>query len=219
MTPIIRGLEGRVHASPMTTERAAAPTAVEQFATDLPDREPHGALASLIERVAAGEEQALTRLYDLTVTRVYSLARAVTASSEDAEDVSCETFVQVWNDAGRFDPARGSALGWLMSICRSRAVDARRRRLVRARADQREIAEEEVAAPPEELLALVEEGSAVHAALAQLTSLRRELVALAFFRGMTHAEIAAATQLPLGTVKSHLRRALGALRQHLEGEQ
>jgi RNA polymerase sigma-70 factor (ECF subfamily) len=203
----------------MTTERAAARRALEQFATDLPDREPRDALASLIQRIATGDEQALTRLYDLTVTRVFSLARAVTSSNEDAEDVSCDTFVQVWNDAARFDPARGSALGWLMSICRSRALDARRRRLVRARADQREVAEEEVAAPPEELLALVEEGSAVHAALAQLTPLRRELVALAFFRGMTHTEIAAAMQLPLGTVKSHLRRALGVLRERLQGEQ
>jgi RNA polymerase sigma-70 factor (ECF subfamily) len=190
---------------------------VEQFAKDLPDREPRDALASLIERIATGDEQALNRLYDVTVTRVYSLARAVTGSVEDAEEVSCETFVQAWKEAGRFDPERGSTLGWLMSICRSRALDARRRRLARLRVDQRDYAED-VAAPPEELLALIEEGSAVHAALAQLTPLRRELVALAFFRGMTHSEIADAMEMPLGTVKSHLRRALGALREQLEEE-
>jgi RNA polymerase sigma-70 factor (ECF subfamily) len=218
MANIIRRLEGRAHA-PMLTERAATRITVEQFAKDLPDREPRDALASLIQHIAGGDEQALTRLYDLTVTRVYSLARAIMASSEDAEEVSCDTFVQVWNEAGRFDPARGSALGWLMSICRSRALDARRRRLVRLRADQSEPAQEEAAAPPEDLLAMLEDGSAVHAALARLTPLRRELVALAFFRGMTHTEIAASVSLPLGTVKSHLRRALDALRGHLEEEQ
>jgi RNA polymerase sigma-70 factor (ECF subfamily) len=184
----------------------------------LPDREPRDALASLIQRIATGDERALNGLYDLTVARVYGLARAVTGSSEDAEEVSCETFVQAWREAARFDPARGSTLGWLMSICRSRALDARRRRLVRMRADPREAVEEDVAAPPEEMLTLLEEGSAVHAALAELTPLRRELVALAFFRGMTHSEIAAAVELPLGTVKSHLRRALGTLRERLEEE-
>jgi RNA polymerase sigma-70 factor (ECF subfamily) len=216
MANIIRGLEGRAFAP---TKRAATRMTVEQFAKDLPEREPHDALVSLIQHVAGGDEQALTRLYDLTVTRVYSLARAITANSEDAEDVSCETFVQVWNEAARFDPARGSALGWLMTICRSRALDARRRRLVRMRADQAETPQGELDAPPEELLALLEEESAVRAALAQLTPLRRQLVALAFFRGMTHSEIATAVKLPLGTVKSHLRRALGTLREHLEEEQ
>jgi RNA polymerase sigma factor (sigma-70 family) len=180
--------------------------------------ETRDALVALIQRFAAGDEQALARFYDLTVTRVYGLARSITDSAADADDVACETYVQVWNDACRFDPARGSALGWLLSIARSRALDLRRRRHARARADASEAHDLQTAAPPEDLLTLMESGTAVHAAVARLSPLRRQLVALAFFRGLTHAEIAATLDLPLGTVKSHLRRALGALRETLATE-
>lgn len=181
--------------------------------------ETRDALVALIQRCAAGDETALARFYDLTVTRVYGLARTITGSSADADDVACETYVQVWNDACRFDPARGSALGWLLSIARSRALDSRRRRLARERTDAHAPHEPRTSDAPEDLLALTESGTAVHAALARLSPLRRELVSLAFFRGLTHAEIATTLGLPLGTVKSHLRRALGVLRETLAAEE
>lgn len=216
MLTIIRSVDGVVHPWAIRNGRAAARAAVEQVAIETSGSEARDALAGLMQRVATGDEQALNRLYDLTVTRVYSLARTITGCSEDAEEVSCETYVQVWNDAARYDPARGSALAWLMSIGRSRALDLRRRRLVRARTDRQRPVVEDVAAAPEDLLTVMEEGTAVRAALAQLTPLRREIVALAFFKGMTHSEIAAAVELPLGTVKSHLRRALSVLREQLD---
>ena len=191
--------------------------AVGRTATETSGGEARDALATLVQHIADGDEPALTRLYDLTVTRIYSLARAITGCDADAEEVSCDTYVQVWSDAARFDPARGTTLGWMTSIARSRARDLRRRRLVRSRTDRGESSGDGVADAPEDLLALIEEGSAVRDALGVLSPLRRQLVALAFVRGMTHPEIAAALGLPLGPVKSHLRRALSALRDELAG--
>jgi RNA polymerase sigma-70 factor (ECF subfamily) len=216
MTAILLRLQGRMRPEPSENTGAATRGSVDRVTAERGGCDARDALEACVRRIAAGEDDGLNRLYDLTVARVYSLARAVTGSSEDAEEVSCETYVQVWNEAARFDSARGSVLGWLMSICRSRALDARRRRLVRARADRQEPPQDAAADGPEDLLALLEKESAVRAAVAGLSPLRRQLIALAFFQGMTHAEIAQAVALPLGTVKSHLRRALGALRECLE---
>jgi RNA polymerase sigma-70 factor (ECF subfamily) len=109
--------------------------------------------------------------------------------------------------------------GWLLMMCRSRALDLLRKR--RARGENFDIAGFDGAAEdlqrPDELLALMQTNSRVHAALTILTPERRQLVSLAFLRDLTHQEIAEATGMPLGTVKSHLRRALSQLREHLEG--
>ena len=176
-------------------------------------------LAALIEGMRIGQERALEELYDATVGKLYALASAILRSAEDTEEIVCETYAYAWANAARFDAARANVLGWLLMLCRSRALDRlRQRRATVNRLDV--VALEETAdasaAQPFDILSLMQQRGSVYAALSQLTPERRHLVSLAFLRGLTHQEIADATQLPLGTVKSHLRRSLVQLREALE---
>jgi RNA polymerase sigma-70 factor (ECF subfamily) len=175
-------------------------------------------LATLVEGMCAGNEGALEAVYEATVGNLYALASAILRNTHDAEDVVCATYAQAWENASRFDQARGSTLGWLLMICRSRALDLLRRRRTQTQSlsgawlDSQDA--DEVGA--DDLISLMQQRSRVHEALAQLTTERRHLVSLAFLRDLTHQEIAAATGMPLGTVKSHLRRAFAQLREYLE---
>jgi RNA polymerase sigma-70 factor (ECF subfamily) len=175
-------------------------------------------LTALLRRIAAGEECALAELYDLTVARLFSLATLIVRNTQDGEEVVCDVFVQVWRSARQYDPQRGSAFGWLLTICRSRAVDrCRRNRAALADSDgpPAGTAAEGYEPGPDDVLQLFERDSAVFRTLAKLSPLRRHLVALAFFQGLTHEEIAKETRLPMGTVKSHIRRALAVMRLEL----
>jgi len=134
---------------------------------------------------------------------------------QTAEEVTEDAFWQAWRQAPRFDSSRGTAVAWVMTIARSRALDALRRvDPAESLADEEDRRPDE-AAGPEDLLAAAEAGSRLQLALQGLEPLPRQLVALAFFRGLSHEEIADHTGLPLGTVKSHIRRALGRLRESL----
>jgi RNA polymerase sigma-70 factor, ECF subfamily len=175
-------------------------------------------LAAIVARIAARDQSALEQLYDSTGSRLYALATAILRVRQDAEEVVCDTYGQAWAEADRYDPARASVMGWLMMICRSRALDLLRRRRSAALAVDVEAAAgiEDPNPGPAALLALVEQGSRVHAALARLQPERRELITMAFLQGLSHAEIAARTGLPLGTVKSQVRRGLLQMREELE---
>ena len=175
-------------------------------------------LALLIEDMRKGDERALESLYDATVGKLYALASAILRHAQDAEEVVCATYEQAWESAAQYDPGRASALGWLMMMCRSRALDQLRKRKLQSMplAESGLSETDETAAPPDDLLSLVQENGRVHAALAALSEERRRLVSLSFLRDLTHAEIAELTGMPLGTVKSHLRRALSELRAKLE---
>ena len=178
-----------------------------------------GNLAALIEQMRIGQERALEELYDATVGKLYALASAILRSAEDTEEVVCETYAYAWANAARFDASRANALGWLLMLCRSRALDRLRQRRATANAiDVVGLRQSEGlnTDQPYDILSLMQQRSNVHAALAQLTPERRQLVSLAFLQGMSHQEIADATRLPLGTVKSHVRRALTQLREVLE---
>jgi RNA polymerase sigma-70 factor (ECF subfamily) len=176
-------------------------------------------LADLIARMARRDESALCALYDATVAKVYGVAVRILRVAAAAEEVVVDTFHQAWREAARFDLARGAPLAWLLTICRSRALDARR-------AADRAVAHEDpdslrradghdVEDDPLDLLAALETRAALHAALTRLAPAQRQMLGLAFFRGYTHEEIAAHAALPLGTVKSQIRRALTALRREL----
>ncbi len=176
-------------------------------------------LATLVERMGSGQERALEELYEATVGKLYALASAILRSAEDTEEVVCETYAYAWANSARFDASRANALGWLLMLCRSRALDRLRQR--RANANALDLAalkqlDSGGGDQPYDILFLMQRRSSVHRALSQLTPERRYLVSLAFLHGLSHQEIADATRLPLGTVKSHVRRALAQLREALE---
>lgn len=175
-------------------------------------------LIDWIEAIVDRDERALTALYDATMSRVYGIVLRVVRRASLAEEVVEETYFQVWRQAARFDAARGRPLTWLLGMARSRAIDAVRRE---ARFQHDSLDDESVAALPDdqpaadELLDAAREHADLHRALMLLNTQPRQLVAMAFFRGLSHEEIASQTALPLGTVKSQIRRALLTLRQAL----
>jgi RNA polymerase sigma factor (sigma-70 family) len=173
----------------------------------------------LIARIAAAESPALAELYELTAGRVYALAIRITAQRPTAEEVVSDVYLQVWRQAGRYDPARGRVLVWLLTICRSRALDALRRRMPDHKTLEEPQSEIAGGEEPLDILLNSERRHAIHAALSILSVEQRQLLALAFYRGLTHSQLAAHTGLPLGTVKSLLRRAMQTLKQELLTEE
>jgi RNA polymerase sigma factor (sigma-70 family) len=172
-----------------------------------------------LRAMARGDEQALGSFYDATLSRSYALALRIVRDREAAEDVVAETYLQVWREAQRYDSTRGNALAWLLTICRSRALDyLRRLEPVEFHAEPDSLPGADVprAVATEDLVSALQEGHRVREAVAQLPPVQRQLLALAFFRGLSHQEIAEHSGLPLGTVKSHIRKAQEALRLVLE---
>jgi len=176
-------------------------------------------LQAWILRIVDQDEQAFAALYGALVGKVYGLVSRITRNPQLAEEVTEDVFWQVWRQAPRFDPERGVASAWIMTMARSRALDAIRRRESCEEIDSEAVAmaEAEGEGNPMDLLAAVEMHSQVRQALDAIAPLPRQLVALAFFKGLSHEEIATHTGLPLGTVKSQIRRALIKLKELLGG--
>ena len=174
-------------------------------------------LGDLLRRVARGDEAAFTALYDAVAPRVYGMALRVVRDPATAEEVSQEALIEVWRNAARFDPARGSALSWLLTIAHRRAVD--RVRSARA-AGEREQREARRAHHPafDQVTEEVEAGLErewVRRCLDRLTALQRQSVTLAYYEGYTYREVAERLSLPLGTVKTRMRDGLIRLRDFL----
>lgn len=172
-------------------------------------------LLDCIGRILRGEQAALAELYDATAGRVHGVALRIVGNVETAEEVVSDVYFQAWREAGRYDPARGAVQSWLMVMCRSRAVDALRRRddaIIHP--EPYSLAENQADGHGDlqELIEAIERGTRIHAVVAALTPVQRQLVALAFFRGHTHCEIADHLRMPLGSVKSTIRQALHAMR-------
>jgi RNA polymerase sigma-70 factor (ECF subfamily) len=175
-------------------------------------------LAALVAGVAAGEQRALERFYRLTVSRVFGLALRIVRCRTKAEEVAEDVYVQIWHSAASYDVRRGTPLGWALTICRSRAIDALRRTdsaIVDADPTERLDAITQHGPGLQDLLQATQDNAALHAAVARLVPEQRQILALAFFRGLSHTEISQAAELPLGTVKSHIRRGLATLREEL----
>ena len=169
----------------------------------------------LAERFVAGDEFALREAYDRFGRAVFHLATRTLANRDDAEDVTQTTFVAAWLGRGTFDPTRGSLLGWLLGIARRKVVDR-----LRARARENRIAET-VRHLPDAPPSVVDPDQVVDRLviadeLAQLPTDQRRMLELAFYDDLTHQQIAQATGVPLGTVKSHIRRGMQSLKRRWE---
>jgi RNA polymerase sigma factor (sigma-70 family) len=168
----------------------------------------------LAEHFRAGDEHALRIAYDRYGGAVFHLACRLLANRADAEDVTQVTFVAAWQGRGTFDPERGGMLGWLLGIARRKAVD----RLRAAERDGR-VADSVRALPtppPEDAPERVLDRLVVADELAGLPAEQRRTLELAFYDDLTHPQISAVTGLPLGTVKSHIRRGMASLRRRWE---
>lgn len=173
-------------------------------------------LIACLAGVEQGHRESFEFLYDATVRRMYSLALRITGSHELTEEIMNDLYLQVWRQSVRYDPERGAPLAWLTVLCRSRALDAMRHRRVSASRESfnlEQIPEQPVEETPQDMLAAVEMSSALHTALAQLEPQIRQLLALAYFKGYSHSELAQQTELPLGTVKTLIRRGMSMLRE------
>ena len=175
--------------------------------------------AELIERTAAGDRDAFARLFDATSPYVNGLVRRILSDPEASEEVVMEVYVQVWQQAQRYDAGRGAPLAWLLNLTRSRAIDRLRARSMRER-DLEEPLETDPAdldgtTDPVEHAVLAQRRRRVRAALENLSREERSVVELAYFGGYSHTEIAGALGLPLGTVKTRLRLALLRLERAL----
>lgn len=180
-----------------------------------------GGMDDLLRRSARGDEDAFADLYDATAARLHGLVLRVVRDPAQAEEVTQEAYLEIWRTAARFDPARGSALSWLMTIAHRRAVDRVRSAEAAGRRDDtyhrhhRTTEEAGAVDVTAEAATSSLEAQRVRRALAALTRVQREAVTLAYLSGYTHTEVAGMLELPLGTAKSRIRDGLIRLRDEL----
>lgn len=175
-------------------------------------------LRQWVTAIAERNERALAELYEATAAQVYGWALRVTAERTTAEEVCADVYWQIWRDARQYDQSRGRVMAWILTITRTRALDAWRKRADLTAHTDPETALENAAsqdATPHEAMLANERGHALHRALSCLRPMQRQMLTLAFFRGYTHEEIARHAQLNIGSVKTHIRRGLAALRGNL----
>jgi len=189
-----------------------------------PPAAPPGSASDLelLDRIRRGDPSALDVLYGRYASTVYSLVWKILQNTEEAEDVALDVFWQVWRQADRYDPARGAPPAWIFTVARSRAIDRLR---ARHRREDRTISFDDPdanldpldeQATPDQVASFRQARDAVRQAMKTLSPAQREAVELAFFKGLTHVEIAERLKQPLGTVKTRIRQGLLRLRRHLD---
>jgi RNA polymerase sigma-70 factor (ECF subfamily) len=182
-----------------------APAAVTDSPVDLSQR-----LAGLLAGIAGGDQAAFAEFYQLTSRRVFGMARRVLIDPELSEDTTQEVFLQVWQNAGKFNPEAGSPLSWLMTISHRRAVDKVRSsqsatdREAKYGASSQDLDHDSVAAVVDSKL----EAEAVVRCLETLTETQQESVRLAYYGGLTYREVAEKLNAALPTIKSRIRDGL-----------
>ncbi|WP_075692440.1 sigma-70 family RNA polymerase sigma factor [Corynebacterium sphenisci] len=183
-----------------------------------PARPDDAGAAELVHEVAAGDRAAFARLYDLYGSRVYGMALRVVGDPALAEDVAQDTWLSVWDSAAGFRDGRGSVAGWLLAIAHRRAVDAVRAiEAGRRRADRAAQLDAAIVAddPADAGLLRAEERGTVAWCLEQLTARQREVLELAYFRGLTQSQIATRLSIGVSAVKSRVRDGMVAMRRCL----
>jgi RNA polymerase sigma-70 factor (ECF subfamily) len=175
----------------------------------------------IVRRMAGGDHLALGELYDRHARLLYSLALRIVRDRSDAEDVLQETFSQVWRQANRFEASRGTVVGWLVTVTRSRALDRlRQRRTQREGAADFDRVTDSLADQSRALdlqLVTAEQANRVRRALAALPDELRIPLELAYYEGLSQSEIAERLRTPLGTIKTRMRQTLLRLREALAG--
>ena len=184
--------------------------------TPVPERE----WVALVQAVAAGDQAALHALYERTHRLVFTLVMRIGGNRESAEELTLDVFHEVWRRASRYDPANGTVLGWIMNLARSRAIDRvrfeQRKKRVAPGADGSDA--EMTSSDSQDVLMAREQARALRAALVVLTADERRVIEAAFFGELTHAEVAASLNEPLGTVKTRIRSGLLKLRRAMNAE-
>ena len=195
------------------------PATIHAFSPTAPSRSQNWneELTALIQRLSHGDQLAFTALYNATHSMIYGLALKILRNQSAAEDVTIEVYLQVYQQAGQYNPQRGTPSAWLLTLTRSRAIDRLRQEVMQ---HQREAQLESTLFPcpfpdPEANSALTERCHMVRKALATLTKEQRQVIETAYYTGLSHTEIAAKLGQPLGTVKTRIRTGLQALRSQL----
>ena len=179
-----------------------------------PSGDASARLGSLMQRSSRGDEGAFAELYDATSARAYGLALRVVRNPAHAEEVVQEAYLDAWRTSSRFDPARGSAIGWLLTIVHRKAVD-RVRSAEAATARDATYHRESSSVQHDSTLEAAHaslEAQRVRSAVSGLTEVQREAVELAFFGGYTHTQVATMLDVPVGTAKTRIRDGLIRLR-------
>ena len=169
-------------------------------------------VVTLEDRLVVGEDSALRDLFDEFSPLVLSICRRLVG--DDAEDVAQQVFLAAWRGRTSFDPSKGSIAAWLAGISRFKAIDYLRAKGRRPSTPDGTIGELQAVEPR---VNQVVDQILVAGALSTLPPARRQVITLGFYEGLSHPEIAERLSLPLGTVKSHMRRGLEAMQRELEG--
>lgn len=205
----------RAHQGPRAFPGSVRLSRVTDGENDQPSR--RGTLDHLLAATADGDREAFSALYDQAAPRVFGLIRRLLVDAAQAEEVAQDVFLEAWQTAARFDPERGSAVSWLLTLAHRRAVD--RVRAAQAAHDRDlTVGTRDLDVPVDEVAETVEvrvEHERVVVAFADLSPAQRECIALAYYDGCTQSEIAARLQVPLGTVKTRLRDGMIRLREVL----
>lgn len=186
-------------------------------------------LSQLLARAGLGDRAAFAQLYERTSAQVFGVVLRIQRDRALAEDLLQEIYVSVWKAAANFDAARAQPLTWLASIARNKAIDSLRRAQAQPQMESTTRDEDDDDAPPDaveraaspepgpmEMLAQASDARRLQQCMQGLSAAQRQSVALAFFDGLSHAEVADQLHQPLGTVKSWVRRALITLKGCLE---
>ena len=166
-------------------------------------------LARLLGRCAERDRSALQAVYRTMAPLLFSVALRLLRNRSLAEDTLQDAFLQIWRNADQFDPARGGARAWMIGVLRYRALD-------RISAEARHASSGEMPDIAEDVAVSVEDRGALFTCLGELPDNTRQCVVLAYVEGLSHHEIAAQMNKPLGTVKSWILRGLGTLKKCLE---
>jgi len=176
--------------------------------------------SDLLTRVAQKDLEAFSEVYDRFAGPMFSLAMRILRDGVAAEDAVQEAFVEIWEKASTYDPALGKPMTWAVTLARNRAIghlrsSVRRRKLSEAVASETEPAESALAGGDDTLMGN-ETARQVRAALSQVAAEQRQAIEMAYFGGLTQTEIAAALNVPLGTVKARIRRGMLVMRDLLD---